>query len=127
MRDNSYAVPPYEVLPGLEIPHIKVHYARNRNFVNNIPLGLTGRVDSKDSAILFVKRSALDTAVRSTGPADHVLQMLVGTNPEERPAIEAKLARIWRAIYTLSKLVKWDSRSNRSPIEIGICSEENGG
>jgi len=48
---------------------MKVHHTRDGNFIDDIPLGLSSRVDSQDSTVLFVKCGTLDGAVRLTTPA----------------------------------------------------------
>jgi len=113
--------------PTLEVPHVEVHNTRDWDLVDDISLGLPGGMDSENAAVLFVKGGALRTAVRLTTPTDHILQVLVGANPEEGPAVEAKFACIWRAVHSLSELMKRYSRSYCSPVVKGVCSQKDGG
>lgn len=111
-------------LPTLEIPHIEVDNAGYWDLIDDIPLVLTSGVDSEDTALFFVKGGTLDTVVRFAAPADHVLQMLVASDPKEAAAVEGKLSCIWRTLDSLSKFVQRNTGSNTASIVESVGTQE---
>jgi hypothetical protein len=61
-------MPVLKTSPALEVPHVEVHNAGDRDLVDDISLGLPGGMDGENTTVLFVIGGALRTAVRLATP-----------------------------------------------------------
>lgn len=138
--------------PAFQVSHVKVDDTRYGYLVDDIALGLTRGVDAKDTAVIFIVSSTIDRVVWLTTPAllgqsvlryggsrgrgthHHILQVLIGADPEKGTAVECKLASagvawslngtkqqrashpLWRTIYAPAEFVKRYTGSNTFPI-----------